>query len=258
VTTIQYDDLLRSWELQQEHYIEGREARFEVMSFVLAQLGRDELTVCDVACGPGSASLRLLRALPGLRIVAVDADPVLLRLARHHCVDFADRIEFHQVDLEISTWTEVLGGRTLDAAVSSTALHWLPAASLVRCYQQLGAHIRPGGVLLNADHHRFGPSAPARHDLAIVREQRFSEQMKGEGALDWEQWWQEIAAIDGFADDLAFRNARFAGTSDDDTDAIVLDLHVAALRTAGFDDVGPIWQLFDDYVLFARRAEDPA
>jgi Methyltransferase domain len=39
-----------------------------------------------------------------------------------------------------------------DAAVSTTALHWLPEPDLRALYAELAAVLRPGGLLLDGDH----------------------------------------------------------------------------------------------------------
>jgi 2-polyprenyl-3-methyl-5-hydroxy-6-metoxy-1,4-benzoquinol methylase len=247
--------LIETWDRQQELYIEGREDRFETMAYVLGELFGDTLTICDLACGPGSGSERMLRALPHCRVIGLDADPVLLRLARHHTVRYGHRIELYQADLETDTWTDTLGGQQIDAVISSTALHWLRAGPLAACYQRIAKYMGPGGVLMNADHMRFGPHDPVRHRLSLNREARLETNAKAAGVLDWDEWWNEVAKVDELADDLRVRNERFAGASDDDTHAIGLEFHTAALRAAGFVEVGPIWQRMDDYVVFARLPE---
>ena len=64
---VEWNEWLRRWDAQQEVYIESRERRFEVMvSFLEAMLPPDLLAL-DLAAGPGSASARLLRRLPGSR-----------------------------------------------------------------------------------------------------------------------------------------------------------------------------------------------
>ena len=80
--TIGWNNWLRRWDAQQEVYITDRERRFEVMVSFLEALLPPDLVALDLAAGPGSASARLLLRLPGSRSVAVDADPVLLRLGQ--------------------------------------------------------------------------------------------------------------------------------------------------------------------------------
>lgn len=141
------------WERQQQRYAVDREERFTVIADVVEQAvtGRsDRPLVVDLGCGPGSLAARLARRLPDADIVGVDMDPLLLELARTHHADAA-----RYVDAMIGEegWTHALRlDRPLDAAVSTTALHYLGPDALHRTYRQLAALLRPGGVLVNGDH----------------------------------------------------------------------------------------------------------
>ncbi|MGH8931315.1 MAG: class I SAM-dependent methyltransferase [Egibacteraceae bacterium] len=79
---VSWADWLRRWDAQQCVYIEDRERCFKVMFSFIEALLPPEVTVLDLACGPGAISQRLLRRLPGARSVAVDVDPVLLGLGQ--------------------------------------------------------------------------------------------------------------------------------------------------------------------------------
>lgn len=133
------------WELQQQRYAVDREERFTVIADVVEHVtaGRaGRPLVVDLGCGPGSLAARLVRRLPDAEIVAVDRDPVLLELGRTHHPDAA-----RYVDAEIGGpgWTGTLGlDRPLDAAVSTTALHYLDRDTLLRTYRQLASLLRPG------------------------------------------------------------------------------------------------------------------
>ncbi|MCZ9347926.1 class I SAM-dependent methyltransferase, partial [Streptomyces sp. TRM76130] len=140
------------WERQQRLYAVDREERFTVISDVVEHLcaGRPRPLLLDLGCGPGSLSARLARRLPDAEIVAVDMDPVLLELGRTHHADAA-----RYVDAVIGEdgWTDALElGRSLDVAVSTTALHYLPEPVLLETYRGLGALLGPGGALINGDH----------------------------------------------------------------------------------------------------------
>ena len=50
--------------------------------------------------------------------------------------------------------------RPADAAVSTTALHWLTEPGLRAMYAELATVLRPGGLLLDGDHFGSGPAAP--------------------------------------------------------------------------------------------------
>src|SRR5437867_12833692 len=117
--------LLASWDRQQESFNPDRERRFDVMFEVLrARLPR-RFTALDLGCGPGSLTARLLRRFPAARVVAVDFDPVVLRVGRGALRGFGRRIMWVDANLGARGWTTAVPLRRFDAAVSTTALHWL-------------------------------------------------------------------------------------------------------------------------------------
>src|SRR5437867_10715472 len=144
--------LLASWDRQQESFNPDRERRFDVMFEVLrARLPR-RFTALDLGCGPGSLTARLLRRFPAAHSVAVDFDPVVLRIAREAIGSLGGRVRWVDADLKRKDWTTHLPVRKFDAAVSTTALHWLAPEVLRRLYADLARLVRLGGVLLNGDY----------------------------------------------------------------------------------------------------------
>ena len=118
----------------------------------------------DLGCGPGSLSVRLLDRMPAARVVAIDTDPVLLALGRA-AYGQRDGLRFVDVDLRSNGWTAALGlDRPADAAVSTTALHWLQPDALHLMYARLATVLRPGGLVLDGDH--FQDDAAAVPTLA--------------------------------------------------------------------------------------------
>jgi hypothetical protein len=67
-----------------------------------------------------------------------------------------------------------------------------------------------------------------------------------------EQWWEALAVEPAFAPLLTERSQRFAGKQRQDAPPI-FDIHVAALREAGFREVETIWQVLSNRVLLAVR-----
>ncbi len=98
--------LLARWDRQQEGYIRQREERFEVMFQVLDSALGDAFTVIDAACGPGSLSRRPSRPLSSARVIAVDADVMLLDMARVALAGDGDRARVVEADLSDASWGE--------------------------------------------------------------------------------------------------------------------------------------------------------
>lgn len=244
--------LLDLWDTQQAAYVAYRENRFQVMLDVLRlHHGDGPVTVLDLACGPGAISDRVLTALPEARCVAVDYDPILLRIAAGALATHGDRVAVHDLDLVADGWADRLGVDHVDAVLSSTALHWLSPAQLLAVYTAAAGLLRPGGILLNADHLRFGPDAATRQTLSRRHDERTQQEGFAAGALRYDAWYAEAARTPELAGLGAERDRRFADRPPQPDSP--LEFHLAALRTAGFAEVGTVWQYLDDYVVFARR-----
>jgi SAM-dependent methyltransferase len=240
-------DVARSWidrwERQQEVYLPDREERFTILLDALeVGTGRKDPVVLDLGCGPGSLSVRLLDRLPQATVVAIDADPVTLSLGR---AAYGDRpgLQFTDLDLSRPGWSARLPGPA-DAAVSTTALHWLTEPQLRALYAELAQVLRPGGLLLDGDHFGSDPAtAPAlarlERDLVEREDQRRFPRGHGE---DWEAWWRSVAADPVLAGSVAERDRRRVEANHHGSETVLLQTHVDALRAAGFAEIGTLWQ----------------
>ena len=244
---------LARWDKQQEGYLPFREDRFNVMFDAVEAVMPPSFVAVDLCCGPGSLSARLLTRFPEATAIAVDLDPVLLTIGRQAQGDFGGRLRWVETDIARDGWVAELGVEQVDAVLSTTALHWLWPESLVRLFRDLSTLIRPGGLFLNGDHMAFSPDLGAFCRIGEhvnERDQRaaFSES----GAEDWQEWWNALAAEPEMAELMAERRRRFPPDGDHGKDTL-LEFYEAALRDAGFREVGTIWQRFDDRVLMAVR-----
>jgi SAM-dependent methyltransferase len=166
-------DWIERWDRQQEVYVAEREDRFTALIDVVeAGAGRPDPLVLDLGCGPGSLAVRLLRRLPEATVIAVDADPVTLNLGRAAYGGMRG-LRFTDADLRNPGWAGRIGlqpGQRFDAAVSTTALHWLSPAELTSLYATLAGLVKPGGLFLDGDHFRLDEAASpvlARLDRAL-------------------------------------------------------------------------------------------
>ncbi|MFD5799386.1 class I SAM-dependent methyltransferase [Streptomyces diastatochromogenes] len=282
---------VRRWERQQERYAVDREERFAVIADLvelIAASAAHRSLIVDLGCGPGSLAARLARRLPDADIVAVDRDPLLLELARTHHADAA-----RYVDAVIGEpgWTEALTlDRPLDAAVSTTALHYLNPDTLRRTYGQLASLLRPGGILVNGAHPpppatpnrprarapgrrpggapRPGGPRPARTThtapppppphttpprTAEHRGPRGGPRRRAFAHEDWSSWWAAIAEDPEMTDLFAEHRTRCSPTGTDNAARLSLPTHLRLLRQAGFAHAGPVWQYGDSCVVVAIR-----
>jgi trans-aconitate methyltransferase len=241
---------LRRWDAQQEHYIADRELRFTVIGDVLSDtLGQHSSpTVLDLGCGPGSLASRLVERLPAAHFVGIDTDPLLLAFAR---ATAPMAVRFAEARLGEPDWIEAAEvSGPIQAAVSTTALHWLSRDALGRLYRDLAALIEPGGVFVDGDH--FAEEQPRLRELQrLVRHRREARQ----GVTDnenWAQWWAAVESEETFADLLTQRRER-AVPAHDHGIGPTMETHLELLQEAGFREVGTVWQSGDDRVLVAVR-----
>lgn len=237
------------WESQQQRYAVDREERFTVIADVVEHVagGREAPLLLDLGCGPGSLSVRLAARLIDAEIVAVDMDPVLLGLGRAHHGSAARYVE---AVIGEDGWTETLGlARPLDAAVSTTALHYLSGRVLLRTYRQLADMLRPGGVVVNGDH--FPPRSEFCSRLTAHVGRCRAERSGTDVAEDWQTWWRAAAQDPDLAHLFVQRERRQKARRAPASTQwhLTADDHIRLMRRAGFKDVTPVWQVGDSCVL---------
>src|SRR5260221_12217111 len=198
------------WDTQQQAYMPDREERFTALIDAVADgAGRPDPLVLDLGCGPGSLGVRLLDRIPGATVVGVDADPLLLALAQAAWADRAG-LRFTELDLRGAGWTGALGlDRPADAAVSTTALHWLPPEALVAMYGEVATVLRPGGLMLDGDHLTEDKAASptlARLGRALA-EREARRHPPAAGAETWAGWGEAATADPALAGPAARREA---------------------------------------------------
>jgi SAM-dependent methyltransferase len=251
LTTTVAQTWITRWDRQQEGYLPDREERFTALiDAVEAGVGRPDPLVLDLGCGPGSLSARLLDRLPQATVVGIDTDPLLLALGRGAHPGRRE-LRFADLDLRTPGWASALDlDRPADAAVSTTALHWLSEAALRTAYAELATVLRPGGLFLNGDN--LDASTPGLFRLERALTERATRRRFGDDAPeDWRQWW-DAAAADPVLSGLIAPQAEAA--SHHGSESTRVTEHANALRDAGFGEVGTIWQHGNNRVLCALRA----
>jgi SAM-dependent methyltransferase len=232
------------WDAQQQAYLPDREDRFTAMIDAVEEAaGRPDPLILDLGSGPGSLAVRLLERMPSATVVALDADPLLLALGGSAWRELPG-LRFADADLRTAGWSAGLGlDRRPDAAVSTTALHWLPQPALAALYAELAGVLRPGGLVLNGDHLREDDDAPTLASLGralIEREAR--RRFPGGHAETWPEWWAAASRDPDLASLYAERQARRVESEHHGSPAARLSVHIDALRAAGFAEIGTLWQ----------------
>ncbi len=116
----------------------------------------------DLGTGPGDIPLRLLKARPGWRIVAVDASKPMLALARRAArkAGAGSRVRWALCDAKCTN----LPAHSFDVIFSNSILHHITGAPAL--WREVKRLARPGAVVFFRDLSRPASAAAAR---AIVR-----------------------------------------------------------------------------------------
>lgn len=243
---------VQRWDVQQERYVPDREERFQVIidvvGWAVARAGDrgGPPRIVDLGCGPGSLTGRLARVFPTAEIVGVDVDPLLLGLAAG--ARTGGRVT--RADLTDPAWPDAIGlDAPWDAAVSSTALHWLAPDALAALHRTVARRLRAGGVFVDADNRAL--DEPLTTDLA--RHVRAARALRAgvTGNEDWRSWWDGALADPDLAPLADARST--AAVAHSAENALTVGEQAGMLRSAGFSCAAPVWQCGDDHVLVGVR-----
>ena len=106
------------------------------------QLAGNE-TVLDAGCGSGRVTERLLERLPWGRVVALDASPSMVEVARGRLAPFGDRVSFVVADLGAPLPLEPA---SVDGVLSTATFHWVPDHDAL--FANLATVLRPRSRLV--------------------------------------------------------------------------------------------------------------
>jgi SAM-dependent methyltransferase len=171
--------------------------------------GRSSRRPCVVELGCGTATL-LASLHHGARRLGVEADPVLLQLARR-----APGVEVVEGDFRSPAWLTEAGVRPgdVDVVLAVRALYYPDSAKLPDVYAYLTRWLRPGGVLVNADRFQVEVATAAVDDRTAL--------------TAWSQWWDEARAHPALA--AAFRERDHRPRFGPGNQLTALAAHVAML-----------------------------
>jgi ubiquinone/menaquinone biosynthesis C-methylase UbiE len=103
--------------------------------------------VLDVGCGTGTLAIAAAQAAPEVNVTGLDADPVILELARRKAAAAELAITFDQA---MST-TLPYGDASFDLVLSTLFFHHLPDDAKHQTAKELVRVLRPGGRLVVGD-----------------------------------------------------------------------------------------------------------
>jgi SAM-dependent methyltransferase len=223
-----------------------REVRLGVLIDVVEAMVGGSPQVLDLACGPGTITLRLLDRLPRARSIAVDVDPVLLAMASATFAD-DDRVQIVRADLNHPAWAAELPELELDAVLTATALHWLTEDTVRRLYGDLATMVRRGGVLVHTERMPLADLPRLGSALAEIDQRRRMGTHDREAR--WDAWWDQASRDPALRTAMTQRRLVYP-TEEFSPPA---DWHIDALRDAGFAEAGVVWRSGASAVVAAVR-----
>jgi SAM-dependent methyltransferase len=255
--------LLESWDPMFANTIDPtRPQRMDAIVAILGESLQEPFTVLDLGSGPGTLVARILQRFQGATVVALDTDPVLLRVGREALHHFEARASWVLADLREPDWPSALPFPRFDAVISSLALHWLEKDEIRRTYRGAREVLRPHGVMINADYlprTQDGSSGDhgRGHDGTSPVGVRTADGLQAFKS-EWATWWGLVRADRSMGAALRERSVRMPGsipprrTTGPDRSA-PLAFHARAMRAAGLRDVGVRWEDGDFRALVGRR-----
>jgi SAM-dependent methyltransferase len=246
------DELRKSWEDQQSLHEPDREQRFEVMLDYLQCIAGSPTRVLDLAWGPGSITRRVRHRFPDASVVALDIDPLLLRLATDAFRDDA-QVQVVKRNLNDPDWhAGITDG--FDAVLTATAMHWLSHDALQRVFAGAARLLRPGGIFANADH--LPIADPVLRRAADDLHRHHLESAFSSGAESCDDWYERAYRRPSFRSLRAEREEAFAHWSVDLLEPA--DWHLDLLKRGGFELADVVWRRGNDAIVVAVRGDGPA
>lgn len=237
------------WEQFQQTYVPHRDAMIDAMlrTAESARLGRRP-RILDMACGPGSIALRMIDRWPGAEIAALDVDPLLLEIGRHHPA--ASNITWIEADLTDERWCEALNG-TFDLVIMVSALRWIDAPLLDGLFRQVLELLVAGGSFLVSDAIVDGDGRGLLSRSGLAQLERWVRERGSVAGEDWVSFWQAARDVPEFAGLITRRSVRVGLPP---PGLVPSSSRIRSqMIDAGFADVAEIWRWHAAAAVAARR-----
>jgi SAM-dependent methyltransferase len=239
----------RSWDRLEEGLIPNREWFLSGLIDVVEATVGAQPVVIDLACGTGTVTLRLRDRLPKASVIAIDVDPVLLKIASATFANDAG-VRIAAGDLREPTWRDVLPVQSVDAVVTATALHWLPEKVVRRLYHELADIIRVEGVFA---HSEYMPLVHGHEVGGALRELLQRRSARVPSTRSWDEWWAAAGADPELEEAFKLRSQVFGHTYPPEEFSPPALWHQTALIEAGFREASVVYRAVGGAVVAALR-----
>lgn len=223
----------RQWDAEAYRRISAPQQRWGMQ--VLASLAlRGDETVLDAGCGTGNLTKLLAAGVPRGKVLALDASPQMLEVARRELASFGERVQVVEADLGKLELKEVA-----DVIFSSATFHWVLDQDAL--YAGLFRALRPRGLLLS--------QCGGEGNLAIVKSRA--------AALVAEKW---ASSFDGWSYPAYFAGIEETGVRLRRAGFVDIDVSLTEAPTT-FASAASFTEFLDKVVLapmLARLPDDTA
>lgn len=212
----------------------GNPTRAEMLDILLTIVAREYrpgTAILDLGIGSGQVETLLFERLPAARVVGVDGAAAMLALARQRLAAVADRVTLVEHDFAAIA-TLRLPAERYGIAISSQALHHVPAETQRAVLRFVHDTLAPGGLFLHLERLRLD-AANLPHIYAAM----------------WERLEEASAVKSGWDPDRYLQRLR-----DKQDHVITLEEHLAWLRAAGFAAAACLHLHLDRAVLVGLKA----
>jgi SAM-dependent methyltransferase len=143
-------------------------------------------TFMDLGAGTGAASRAVLAEYPRATAILAEYSPQMAAEGERQMAEYAGRYRYVEFDMLSSDWPAEVPS-TLDAVVSALSIHHLPDERKRAIFDEIYAHLRPGGWYVNFDpvrapdpaieaiwervNDRYDPEAPYKRTHRTPQEQ---------------------------------------------------------------------------------------
>jgi trans-aconitate 2-methyltransferase len=166
----------RDWDARTYDRVSGPQQSWGAEVLRRLPLRGDE-TVLDAGCGTGRVTEMLLERLPHGRVIAVDAAPSMVEMARRRFA--ADGRVAGRVEVLLQDLLELDAGGPVDAVLSTATFHWIHDHDAL--YRRLRAALRPGGRLVAQCGGDGNVASVHRRAWEVGAQPRYREHLKAVG-----------------------------------------------------------------------------
>lgn len=146
------------------------------------------ITAYEIGCGTGITSHALLSARPGLQLLAIDSEPVMLDQARANLASWLEQDRLRLEEIDALTGLQTLPTASQDVVASGYAIHNFLEPYRREVIGEIARVLKPGGVFVNGD--RYALDDTQAHTRATQDEVRhYFKTFSSIGRMDLLESW---------------------------------------------------------------------